>query len=271
MGQVERSGGAARRAPGGLEPQRGRPPAAPAGDDLGPELRRRREDAALVARLEELGWRGPEYVIFEDGLVRYGLAVLDRWLRTGQVFRECRSRLRPVRVADRARERLRTEAGRDDRQQIAHDVVVAALPRFRRDALVGRGWSEQLGAALRTYFVGALLQDFPNVFRRWHTRFDQDRLALPTADRVLAALAERAGPDGDPLLTVLADAEVARVLEAVGNPQTRQMLELAMTGMTHREIARLLGIAHPQTVTQRIHRLRAAHRRGGPPEGDSDD
>src|SRR5262249_55469624 len=46
-------------------------------------------DAALLRRLAEAGFAGPEYQLFERELAAYGIAVCEAWLVTGLMFRRC--------------------------------------------------------------------------------------------------------------------------------------------------------------------------------------
>ena len=47
------------------------------------------------------------------------------------------------------------------------ETTAKALVFFRDQVLLGKRWNVNAGATVTTYFVGACLLAFPNVFRRW--------------------------------------------------------------------------------------------------------
>ena len=55
------------------------------------------------------------------------------------------------------------------------ETTAKALVFFRDQVLLGKRWNVNAGATVTTYFVGACLLAFPNVFRRWQG--EQRRLA----------------------------------------------------------------------------------------------
>ncbi|WP_329234507.1 hypothetical protein [Streptomyces canus] len=69
-------------------------------------------------------------------------------------------------VTPAAMEVLRSDP--DLRFERAIDTVLVALPKFRERLADGRWQSTR--SRLSTYFVGALVLDFPNIYRSWLAR-----------------------------------------------------------------------------------------------------
>lgn len=131
-------------------------------------LERRRRDGELIEYLRGTGFRGAEYDRFQDRLVRYGLRVLDAWLRHGQIFERCSRLGRGVAPSDWERNRLFESP--EDREDLAASVVGVAIMRFRDRALVNGGWQLSKGASVTTYFMNCVIREFPNQFRAWQSR-----------------------------------------------------------------------------------------------------
>lgn len=142
-------------------------------------LQRRAEDEILVMQLAADGFTGPKYEMFEAELVAYALPILRSWLRRGLIFEYCSKRGRPVtaRAMDRDYLAGNLDENIEERLSLAGETIAKALPVFREHALVQRGWTCEGGASLLTYFVGATLNEFPNVFRKWRTARDAWRQA----------------------------------------------------------------------------------------------
>lgn len=142
-------------------------------------LQRRAEDAVLVMQLAADGFAGPKYEVFQAELVAYALPILRSWLRRGLIFEYCMKRGRPVTAdaMDRAYLAGSLDEHLHERLSLAGETIAKALPVFRERALVQRGWTHEGGASLLTYFVGATLNEFPNVFRKWRTGRDAWRQA----------------------------------------------------------------------------------------------
>lgn len=143
------------------------------GDDLSspddPAARARVENAkrlladrALAAELAMAGFAGPVFEVAETEFAAYGIAVMMAWMRTGQIFRKCRDTGRPVRDQ-------RLQWSRDDRLEIAIETTARALRHFVDQVLRPGKWDPCRGATLRTFFVGACLLQFTNVFELWAT------------------------------------------------------------------------------------------------------
>ncbi|MFC4891386.1 hypothetical protein ACFPK5_40690 [Streptomyces beijiangensis] len=92
-------------------------------------------DRVLLEHLRQRGFTGPSYLQFESALVDYALPVMKKWMRTGEIFKQCRQQGRPV----HAREGL-SQRDRDDRHELASLTVAHALKHFRDHALIKAKW-----------------------------------------------------------------------------------------------------------------------------------
>ena len=216
-------------------------------------------DARLVAYLAERGFTGADYQRFENDLSSYALSVLQGWLRTGFIFHLAAKGgyvLSPsaADLEDLARDHVA-------RVDIAVMTVAAALPRFRRRALIGGDWSPTGGASLTTYFLGACLQTFPNELRRWQAeRRRWARAESATTDAAVTAPAGQ-GALADPVHQVLGKAFVHELLDGT-DARTRAIIALTADGYTQDEIVELLGEASVRSVEGVLYRWRQKRRRG---------
>ena len=139
-------------------------------------LARRMQDQEHVNDLAVAGFAGPPYEIFAGELAAYGYPVILAWLRRGTIWKHCADRGRVLYPTDREREIL--EGQFEERLDLALETVAEGLKFFRERVLCAGRWSFDGGATLTTYFIGACLLAFPNVFRRWRTAERKWNLAL---------------------------------------------------------------------------------------------
>jgi DNA-directed RNA polymerase specialized sigma24 family protein len=124
-----------------------------------------------VELLRKSGFAGPAYEIFAAALAAYGIPVIRAWIRTHRIYKLSRDYYgRGVACEDDVREHLATHA--DDRLELALDIVAHGLVFFRCHALDNGKWAPEGGASLKTFFIGACLAVFPNVFRSWLKEHD---------------------------------------------------------------------------------------------------
>jgi hypothetical protein len=111
-------------------------------------LERLAGDADLARTLKAQGFSGRDYEVFRDELIRYGVAVLRGWLRTGAIPGKCRQKgIRGVPA------QMSRQFDGDTAEELAGESVARALEPFRVQALLGGRWDPGRGAALKTYFV----------------------------------------------------------------------------------------------------------------------
>ncbi|MEU4039903.1 hypothetical protein [Streptomyces collinus] len=126
------------------------------------------------------------------------------------------------------------------------DVLATAAGRFREQALLGGGWKPELGSSLRSYYVGALVLEFPNAFRRWHTQWRAEDGLRPVQWTDLLELEQVAGrlfvmPAAvDPAHQVAVADLLERTL-AAGDDEIRKIAELRKLGCEWQEIGTWLG------------------------------
>jgi hypothetical protein len=128
-----------------------------AADAAAERMTRLLRDQQLVAQLAATGFAGTAYEVFKAGLASYGYPVIRAWIRRGQIFQLTADRGRPVACPDDVRDHLALPRGSDDRQELAMDVVAAALVFFREHVLLPGRWVPEGGASLTTFFTGTCL------------------------------------------------------------------------------------------------------------------
>lgn len=205
-------------------------------------------DAARVQRLRAGGFCGSDYELFKAALAAYGLAVMRAWIRRGEIFNLAAHCGRPVQAGHDVRQHLAIAAGHDDCDELAVETVAVALHRFREDALVNRRWSIEGGATLNTFFVGACILAFPNVFRVWLCAEYEPRHHLRRYDLVpddgQTSLWADTNPGTDPADTAVRNTMLASALDLATNPRIRQAVgELALTAPELSEIAKKVGMS----------------------------
>lgn|SRR6266516_687685 len=124
---------------------------------------RRRADHEIITALKARNFEGPLYDYFAAEQAAYALAVLMSWMRTGEIFRKCREKGRPVPSAEIWR------WDRDDRLGLAHLTVTKALAVFRERG-AGTGC---LGSEARRYRQDVLRGGVPAAVRELLQRMHQ--------------------------------------------------------------------------------------------------
>jgi hypothetical protein len=188
----------------------------------------------------------------ETEFAAYGIAVMMAWTRTGEIFRRCKAIGRPVADAGI----LAAGWSRDDRQEIAIETVACALRYFMDDVLKKGQWDPCRGTSLKTYFVGACLLQFPNVFGRWardqhrweriHDRESSVEEATPSQD------VQWADPTGD---AAVQSCTAAEALKNIADPRTREAARQVMLGANLAEAGEAVGLT-AAAVEGRLYRRR---------------
>lgn len=200
-------------------------------------------DAKQWAAVREAGFGGPLFDRLLDQLIRYALPRLRTAIRTGKVFPWCRQRNPRIRLHS---PRWFTD---EDHDELASAVVAKATARFERTSGTAVGWNPCAGASLATFFLGLCIDEFPNEFHSWLSRYHRHRQDVPYDERGEPAVA-------DPCDVVLELADVQDRLRTAPAGQ-RAAIWLHAQGFTHREIADKLG-----TTTRAVEALiRRARRR----------
>jgi DNA-directed RNA polymerase specialized sigma24 family protein len=211
-------------------------------------LERRHHDLELLNRLAAEGFTGPLWRRFAEELTRYGHAVLLAWQRTGTISQQCQRKERPIGPTP-------TTWTDQDRIDIATDVVVEAIITFRKNALVGGGWTFEGGASLKTFFIGACLQAYPKIYRTWRTKHEkainQQRL-LGTEDEAEGAGGPVLQSIDDPGVTTVRWHEINDGLENLPDDRTRVVVMASALGYTYKEIAKILTESEEHEVSEGV-------------------
>lgn len=223
------------------------------------ELRRRVRQLADVRRYERAAtadFTGITWDALAADLSAYALPVMMAWLRRGRIFAECKAKHREVSCPEYWGERLATHF--DERQELAGDIVVGALALVVKLGRRGRGWSPDKKASLNTYFVGACVLVFPNLWRRWLKEQGSNRELLADAPHELVP-PSCGGLDpfgGDPARIVASRDFVRATLDALSSSVRVVAEPYVLGGATHVEIAERLNITSA-AVERRLGRERA--------------
>jgi DNA-directed RNA polymerase specialized sigma24 family protein len=223
-------------------------------------LERRQGDLALLAALAAVDFTGPVWARFADGLARYGHAVVMAWLRTGEMFVQCRRKscwLSPP----------PSWCGEDDWVSMASDTVVKAILVFQDQGLRQGGWRPDGGASMKTYFLGTCVLTFPNVYRKWCTEQKTLRQLdlVPWPDDVACAVSSAEDPGELAMLR----ARLREGFNSMPDDRTRGAVLLHGYGYSNKEIADLLGTT-PGAVKQILARQRDRGLRATRDGGDHD-
>ncbi|MGD9697341.1 MAG: RNA polymerase sigma factor [Thermoleophilia bacterium] len=224
------------------------------------ELRLRAEREVADARLTDqrrldlltaAGYAGPAYQQFCEQLWIYALPVLKSKMRSGEIFTMCFDK--GVILNPTFDERAVLHSSMEDRDTLAVDTIAAAIPEFRT-TLIKRRWTPAGGSSVDTYFVGACLFAFGDVFRKW-ARTRRRHLAQILQNTEIDVLAGQVISTAlDPERTAVTRDAVAAILRNCP-PETRLICALIMRDLPFAEIATQLGITE-RAVEGRMRRLR---------------
>jgi DNA-directed RNA polymerase specialized sigma24 family protein len=204
----------------------------------------------MVEELRRAGFEGKGYDVFKGILASYGYPVLQAWIRRREIYRLTYERGRPVQCSEELRDHLTRDA--DDRQELAMETVAHALVHFRERALLQGTWDPEGGASLTTFFIGAALQVFPNVFRTWSRQYHKGRGLVPAED---TELDDRV--DDDPVTRVCVVETFREALQSAAySDRLRHTLAARLLqDARYREIAERWGTTE-EAIKQQVHRWR---------------
>jgi hypothetical protein len=216
-------------------------------------LERRQADLELRNELARAGFCGPGWDRYAWELARYGYAVMMAWLETGEMFNRCAAK-----GCNLGSPKL--EWSLDDRVGLANETVALAVNNFRKHALIKGKWTPNGGVSLKTYFVGACIFAFPNVYRKWLT--DHAAMQRPASFEYDAV--DRSSPLHDPGEMALTWLHIEEGFRSIPDHRTKCAVLLQAMGYTYTEIGEILHIS-PRAVDGLIRRQheRGAGKRGG--------
>jgi hypothetical protein len=222
-------------------------------------LQRREGDLALRDELAAQGFEGSLWWLFTRELAQYGHAVVIAWLRTNEMFAQCKKRgcypgPPPL------------DWAHDDLHSIANDTVGQAILDFRERALVRGGWRPDGGASLKTYFVGRCVFAFPNFYRKWRAeQWHRRQLSLSAVGA--EDIAGVSSSEDDPADIAVRRLHLWRAFDDIGDGRTKQAVLWQEAGYSIEEIAELLGEAGRDVVRGLLQRQR---KRGRDSKGGAD-
>lgn len=216
-------------------------------------LERRQADLELRNDLALAGFRGPGWDRYAWELARYGYAVVMAWLKTGEMFNQCKAKgcnLGPPPLKWTV----------DDRAGLANETVALAVDNFKQQALIKRKWTYNGGATLKTYFIGACVFAFPNLYRKWST----ERAASQYLTSIEHDSVNRSSPPQDPAEMAVTQIHIREGFNNIPDDRTKSAILLQEMGYTYTEIAEILQITSRAVdgLIRRQHK-RGADKRGG--------
>jgi DNA-directed RNA polymerase specialized sigma24 family protein len=137
---------------------------------------------------------------------------------------------------------------------------------FREKVLRAGAWDPTRGATIKTYFMGACLFQFPNVYQSWQAECRRwDSLPVVSIDDLdIPELLYQVPGTDDTENRVIARDQLQRVMAELRDkyPDLHQIVEMWMDGYTDAQAAGLLGVT-PRTIEGKWHRFRRSYRRSG--------
>jgi hypothetical protein len=222
---------------------------------------RREEDRELVAKLAKGNFEGPAQELFEAELAAYGYPVMMAWTRTGEIVRKTAGIGRPLIVPCGG-----LGWSREDRSELSMETVARAVNFFREKVLRAGTWDHTRGATIKTYFVGACLFQFPNVYQVWQAerRRWNSRPAVSIDDPDGPGLPYQVPGDDDTEHRALARYQLGQVMAELADkyPDLHEVVMMQLDGYTDAQAAQRLGMT-PRAVEGLWRRFRRGYRRRG--------
>ena len=215
------------------------------------------DDHELYHLLSDEEFAEHAFEVLAVALVAYAHGILRAWMASGAIYRECANLGWPVWPSDAERTCLYTHS--DEVEEIVNETLGEALVQLRRHAVSGEHkWDPVGGSSLTTYFVGACVQRFPNVYRRWSREFQRrpQTESYSDDDRSVASLTS-----ADDVEQEIVAATLTREMLTTMPPNVRAIVELRLEGRSYADIARQTGATSGRAVEGVLQRYRAEHRR----------
>jgi hypothetical protein len=222
---------------------------------------RREEDRELIAKLAKSNFEGPGQELFEAEMAAYGYPVMMAWTRTGEIVKKTAGISRPLSIPSSG-----LGWSREDRSELSTETVARAVNFFREKVLRAGTWDHTRGATIKTYFVGACLFQFPNVYQVWQAerRRWNSRPAVSIDDPGAPGLVSQMPSDDDTEHRVIARDQLQQVMAELADkyPDLHEVVMMQLDGHTDAQAAQRLGMT-PRAVEGRWRRFRRGHRHRG--------
>jgi RNA polymerase sigma factor (sigma-70 family) len=204
-------------------------------------------DLEVVNDLVADGFTGKRWNIFESALIRYGFQVLKSWLITGVIFQKIVQKGFGLYATRIPRDRLPSP---EEAEEIANDALVESIASFKNEVLRPGYWRPELGASLKTYFVGQCLMRIPKALARWSRNAGREVATDPTDALFSLACSPHNDPSESLLLRMRFEDARSQIDEITRHIAYFKYFE----GWSHSEIAEMLNIT-VGAVESRLYRL----------------
>lgn len=124
-------------------------------------LMQRQRDSQLLQMLAAADFTGTRWEYFANELAAYGVPVLMSWIRTREIAKLCAEWGRPIRP-------LPTDWLADERLDLTTITIARAINVFRDKVLRPGLWDPACGATIKSFFMGSVIQQFPNYYNSWY-------------------------------------------------------------------------------------------------------
>lgn len=124
-------------------------------------LTQRQNDQRFLKLLADADFTGPRWEYFANELAAYAIPVMMAWTRTRKIASLCQAKGRPLRA-------IPDDWPAEDRLGLTTLTVAKAINVFRDNVLRRERWDPTRGATLKTFFMGAVIQQFPNSYNSWY-------------------------------------------------------------------------------------------------------
>jgi DNA-directed RNA polymerase specialized sigma24 family protein len=199
----------------------------------------------LLQNVVTEGREGPAWARLSDSLARYAQQIFLAWIRSGQVYDQCR-RL-GIRLAHR---RLPLEDA--DVHSLVNLTIAQGLRRFHERSVAQGRWHADGGSSLKSWFVNDCLIEYPNIWSSWV----RTELRWLWADNACSKIDASAT---EPHLMVDEHLQVVDAIASIDDNPTKVIVALLVDDYPLSEIAEFLGLS-PRAVEGRLYRWRLKQR-----------
>jgi DNA-directed RNA polymerase specialized sigma24 family protein len=199
----------------------------------------------LLRNVATEGREGPAWAQLSDSLARYAQRILVAWVRSGQMYDQCR-RL-GIRLAYR-----RFPLEDTDVHSLVNLTIAQGLRRFHERSVSQGRWHADGGSSLKSWFVNDCLIEYPNIWRSWV----KTELRWLWADNACSKIDMSVT---EPHLMVDEHLEVVDAITSIDDNPTRIIVALLVDDYPLSEIAEFLGLSS-RAVEGRLYRWRLKQR-----------
>ncbi|MFJ3775139.1 RNA polymerase sigma factor [Streptomyces sp. NPDC090075] len=211
----------------------------------------READRRVYEHLQKVGFQGPHQELLEARLMLYSRPVLTGWLITGEIYNRVKDIGRPVSKDTTIIQRLQEAS--EARDDLVQDTLIAALSLFR-EQLAEDKWDAELGS-LTTYFLGAVVRSFPNVYRGWARRQTAEDRVEPMGVTPEELSPAEAADTEDHVSTSVEARETAEHFFKMLKSPDREVAQMVYDGTPINEIAAQFRVT-PDAIRRRLRRMK---------------